>query len=434
MNKPTIFISHSTRGLTENDATVSLRKALSAELDKRGWRVFVDETISAGAKWRKEILYYLATCQAAIILLNKNACESEWVKQESLILSFRKSQSPRFALIPVVCPGVTDVDLEEFLKSYEPFQLNEIQRKAVKPETGQTIQETVNEVAKLFEPERVNVADNLMSPWMEKVRDILECLDVSPLRRATDVAKIDAEHAISEDHLHTVLVYALTQYMHHVPPEDSIPVVDALLTHLNARNSAANFGNYIFMQWIENESIEILLHAAQNSDKELSLTINTSKQYIYDLYKCRANLELPMGVDFISISDPVGDLEENELFKQIEREIAEALYISSELMPDEVACQIRGRWVENKDTASLIICKIPSSYCRKALLERLKSHYKGILFIALVGNNAENYGNGFRPMKPLLTNEKLAKHDELERAIRRVYSKNQLTWEGVRHA
>jgi hypothetical protein len=60
-------------------------------------------------------------------------------------MCFRKSIDPAFPLLPIVLPGA-DIDAT-FLKTYEPFKFNEIQRSTFTYADGQSIDEFAKSVA-----------------------------------------------------------------------------------------------------------------------------------------------------------------------------------------------------------------------------------------------------------------------------------------------
>jgi hypothetical protein len=58
---------------------------LTAELEKRGFLVWLDEHIPKGARWFQEIQKAIADCIAMIVVMSPDAEESEWVEQEIIL-------------------------------------------------------------------------------------------------------------------------------------------------------------------------------------------------------------------------------------------------------------------------------------------------------------------------------------------------------------
>ncbi len=62
-----------------------------------------------GCDWEYRFNEWLAECHAAIILFSKRArTQSNWVKKEATILSWRRELDPNFTLIPVLLDGQTE--------------------------------------------------------------------------------------------------------------------------------------------------------------------------------------------------------------------------------------------------------------------------------------------------------------------------------------
>lgn len=67
--------------------------------------------LPAGHDWEKRLNEWLAECHAAIILFSKRAREnSNWVKKEATILSWRRELDTEFTLLPVCLKGQTTPD------------------------------------------------------------------------------------------------------------------------------------------------------------------------------------------------------------------------------------------------------------------------------------------------------------------------------------
>ena len=110
--KKLVFISHSSNQdpakLKAGDPrraslirAQSVRAAIVKELS--GFDVWLDSIrLQAGDPWRLEIFQALYRCSAGIILLDEDAFDSPWVRQEATILNFRRRLNPSFVLVPVL--------------------------------------------------------------------------------------------------------------------------------------------------------------------------------------------------------------------------------------------------------------------------------------------------------------------------------------------
>src|SRR5215216_1571612 len=79
MTNPYIFISHSS--VDREFATL-----LAERLEEVGFRCWVDANdIPDGSTWMREIEKAVRACGALIVVMSKDARESEWVERETLL-------------------------------------------------------------------------------------------------------------------------------------------------------------------------------------------------------------------------------------------------------------------------------------------------------------------------------------------------------------
>lgn len=125
-----LFISHSSR-LDESDDSNDpaknrnlklLLEVIAAIKQEYGNSIDIlvdkdEHGLPAGHDWEKRLNEWLAECHAAIILFSKRAIEnSNWVKKEATILSWRREQEKDFTLIPILLNNqTTPEDLEKDL-------------------------------------------------------------------------------------------------------------------------------------------------------------------------------------------------------------------------------------------------------------------------------------------------------------------------------
>lgn len=125
-----LFISHSSRldepeidNDPENNPNLKLLlEVIQAVKQEYGDTIdiLVDkdaEKLPAAVDWEKRLNEWLAECHAAIILFSKRAVEnSNWVKKEATILSWRRELEEEFTLIPIcIKDQTTPEQLEEDL-------------------------------------------------------------------------------------------------------------------------------------------------------------------------------------------------------------------------------------------------------------------------------------------------------------------------------
>lgn len=149
--RPKVFISHSAKDPLARRLMDSLADALNATgkfdilLDKRA--------LEPSDEWRAAIDEWILRCDAAVIILSKDAVESQYVLYETTLLRGRWKTRKDFTLIPIRFADVTTEMLEDAMG---PLQLGEIQHVLVSREAGdgdaKVAEETTRRVLELLKP------------------------------------------------------------------------------------------------------------------------------------------------------------------------------------------------------------------------------------------------------------------------------------------
>ncbi|MFE9628962.1 toll/interleukin-1 receptor domain-containing protein [Streptomyces sp. NPDC006527] len=99
-----VFISHSSKG--DRKAT-RLRNTVFGQLKEKGHEVLLDlDGLKPGAEWRTELYEWLATCDAAVLLLTQKALASRWVQREIDILMWRRALGCHLEVVPILTGGL----------------------------------------------------------------------------------------------------------------------------------------------------------------------------------------------------------------------------------------------------------------------------------------------------------------------------------------
>ena len=420
-DKPIIFISHSTKDLLSEDKCVLVKNELVKVLQNKGWEVFLDShSIKGGDIWRKEILINLATARAGVILMNGAASKSDWVKAEAMILCFRKSIDSNFPLLPVVFPDA-NIDAT-FLKTYEPFSFNEIQRSTI----SCTAEKSVHEIAmNLAENALLDKSFNKVSkdcPWIEGVIDVLEKITMRVLCRAAEEIKmshqIDSKYIEREsDENNLNLCRAIANLMHQKSALDCIKVFAEIAKTLN-KDKINVFQKQIFSKWVDNESVETLLFVINNYRTSGIIAINTSSQDIAKRYIERIKLEMgnkPPKIREFFVEQPNGDYDQLSLVNKIERAIRKKFiepYII-QTVDDTMLDTILNKLLEKNEHLGL--CVLPCQFIDKENLFNLKKRFPRLIFFILIGESEEENTEHLLPdrsrlLKPKLTSKKLEEY------------------------
>lgn len=107
-----LFISHSSK----TEENLHLLKKVCDALAEAHFNVLVDQggKIPTGEEWYRYLAEWMAECDAAVILFSRAAFEqSQWVRNEAAILSWRKRIQPSFKLVGVLLDDVTPEEFDD---------------------------------------------------------------------------------------------------------------------------------------------------------------------------------------------------------------------------------------------------------------------------------------------------------------------------------
>ncbi len=178
-----VFVSHSSR---QDEKAAWVRERLRERLTAMNWDVKVDtDALQGGVEWRGQLYGWLADCDAAVILLNKDALESSWVHREAHILMWRRSLGARLTVVPVLLP---DVEIKEIRGS----QISDVASlQFVKARPGEAvgeglIEQAVDLLPDLRAPLPPEPDRSAMCMWTAKVVSCLGPVDEAHLHSAAE--------------------------------------------------------------------------------------------------------------------------------------------------------------------------------------------------------------------------------------------------------
>lgn len=110
----TIFISHSAKDNGKPTPVAgTIMAALRTALEGK-FELLIDENMPKGSVWNPLLHQWIAKCDAAIVLLDEKALDSDWVKREFSIFMLRHALCPGFVVLPVII----NLEREEIKKSF----------------------------------------------------------------------------------------------------------------------------------------------------------------------------------------------------------------------------------------------------------------------------------------------------------------------------
>jgi hypothetical protein len=154
-----IFISHSSR---DDPFADMVREAV--ELRLVGHEVLVDvEELSPGDEWRAVLYHWLAECHAAVVLLNREALASSWVKREVNILLWRRALCSPVKVVPAIIGDLRKQDIDR--AGFGELTDLQMARLESAPQTRETAELFASQIAdQLGEPA---ADDSAMAKWAE---------------------------------------------------------------------------------------------------------------------------------------------------------------------------------------------------------------------------------------------------------------------------
>jgi hypothetical protein len=195
--RPLIFISHSAKDreigpVDPADASAVERRkvleytrlvrseivdALMAMTDAEGDRrfdVWLDQdTLAGGDDWTAKLHHALGRCDGAVILLDRHSVESEWVRKEATILSWRQSLTSNVLVVPVVVEPLHEQPLDAGAwRAMGIRRLQDVPPAADLTDAGARDQALA--VAQRFATLRRDDAETPMGRWVAEVGGLIE--------------------------------------------------------------------------------------------------------------------------------------------------------------------------------------------------------------------------------------------------------------------
>jgi len=185
--RPSVFISHSS---AEDPAVAYVRDRLFKELEERNeLQILLDvRMLGGGDVWRPILHQWLAECDSAILLLSPKALDSDWVRTEATILTWRRSLGSKLTLIPVRLGCSRDAVVDK--AAFKPLDLGntqfeslsfdgdladvEIHGEQVPEALKAAVDDLVSKVVSRLHTIEVDKDDLPMRRWVRDVSDVLD--------------------------------------------------------------------------------------------------------------------------------------------------------------------------------------------------------------------------------------------------------------------
>lgn len=159
-----VFISHSSR---DDPFAGMVREAVKLRL--AGHEVLVDmDELRPGDEWRAVLYHWLAECHAAVVLLNREALASSWVRREVNILLWRRALGYPLKVVPAIIGDLATQDIRQ--AGFGELTDLQVARLGSARYTGEAAELLAGEIVDQLAGAPISAADDsAMASWAEAV-------------------------------------------------------------------------------------------------------------------------------------------------------------------------------------------------------------------------------------------------------------------------
>jgi hypothetical protein len=289
-----IFVSHSAK----DPFAESVRDKLVAKLREMGLTPLVDKEIRPGDQWRARLDYWIGCCHGAVLLFSRDAVDSDWVRKEATILTWRKALHPHLRLIPVLLGNVSPEELRQgYLKTIEVSEIEWIKAGT------QTVDALVEKIAEQFLELSADQDNPGLRDWVEQVADCLKDLRQSTLNRAAELLQIE----VGDWQGLCKFSVSLAHHLLHRRLDEVEEAVGELLKGLRPGSpSSATLCRLLEPLWVREEAARHILPATRCAESERLLAINTQSPDTGTCYVRRATCSV-QGIPVVTTSGIFGE-------------------------------------------------------------------------------------------------------------------------------
>jgi hypothetical protein len=337
-----IFISHSSK---DDDYAADVRDFLVAKLPAED-KVLIDmKRIKSGDDWCAVLYHWLAICDAAVILFNRKALTSPWVRREVNILLWRKALNQSFQIVPALLGNLERRELKE--NGFDDVNRLQLARIGRVTETQADAEELAAEIVRSL-PRHPPVEDQ-MAEWITTVADCLR--QVHPqlnryLEKAAQelgISDVDLPDNWTFDESHRLVAsQMLGEGLHGNRLEKATA---ALAYAFGNRDLFERLLAAVTPSWVEGEAARRLLPLQRDRDPDRRvLVLNANREQIALQYLARATFNALYGYESIPTTcEVVGESGAKELFQRFDRAVREGLCVDNEWPEHEELPRDRGK-------------------------------------------------------------------------------------------
>jgi hypothetical protein len=376
-----VFVSHSSRkrGEAELGREDSLKRheyrkkylgqlldELGGQLEAAGFQPWLDRIdLGAGEEFDTLIYDALYRCRVAVILIDRDTLDSDYVTKEATILVWRQTVGDPVQLIPVLLGDVTEAEVKASRLGRQSGldRLSSI-RAANRKLNGQAARETAVQIIGKVAEETAGL-DDLDSPKLRWIDDVSHYLS-----GASDNALLRAARTIGVE-----------QHAWHrtARKREAIKVLQGLLHQLDT-DRAARTVKYAEPLWVDLSAARVVMDA-NDLPPEARIVGLTTDSVEYGAHLARRATacapEYPVcKFPVVSGEDPVG-----ELVRRYDHTLRELLHVPKHATYAEVA-----EYLDHSQGIYVVMrCDSHSPKTLQAVIDELHRRFPGIVVIAVAG-------------------------------------------------
>jgi hypothetical protein len=389
-----VFLSHSSRkrGEAELGREDSLKRheyrkkylgqlldEVSGQLEAAGFQPWLDRTdLGAGEEFDTLIYDALYRCRVAVILIDRDTLDSDYVTKEATILVWRQIVGDPVQLIPVLLGDVTEAEVKASRLGRQSGldRLSSI-RAANRKLNRQAARETAVQITGKVAEETAGL-DDLDSPklrWIDDVAHYLSGASDNALLRAAKTIGVE-QHAW---HRTARKREAIAAALLSCDIRKAFKVLQGLLRQLDS-DRAARTVKYAEPLWVDLSAARVVMDA-NDLPPEARIVGLTTDSVEYGAHLARRATacapEYPVcKFPVVSGEDPVG-----ELVRRYDRTLRELLHVPKQATYAEVAEYLD----HNQGIYIVMRCDSHSPKTLEAVMDQLHRRFPGIVVIAVAG-------------------------------------------------
>jgi hypothetical protein len=283
----TVFISHSANG---DSFAGDVLERLSDVLESRKYEVWVDRSgLRSGREWEDQLQVWAGSCDAAVVLLNVKALNSDWVRDEVTILLHRRHMLGRRRgqgpfVLPVLIGGVRPRDVRSTgLRKLTKLHLLD---GSAELDAHALAERVVGHFASPgLDGEPAETGGKAMDEWVERI-----AYRIGQVASESRLAEAARALEMSDDEVATIRLWDGTRFLAHRLMDDRLcrRAVHAVgkLTPFMPVDDGRKLVHEMAPTWVDGEAAALML--PEPSDDRLVALLNACRPETGEEYFARA--------------------------------------------------------------------------------------------------------------------------------------------------